>query len=326
MDTVGSETFIAESQGTGITAVDRAQVVAALECATAPNTRRAYRSAWERWQAWALKRNAPVMPADPSVVAAYLTDRARQGCAPATVRVDRAAISAAHRSTGAADPTAFAVVHEVMRSIAKAGRDRGRGQVQGLDWDAADRIAALAENGGRTLTGLRDGALIRVGSDALLRVSELSELDVADLHLDDDGSGTVTVRHSKTDQDGQGHVRYLGAPTIAAVQAYLSAARVADGPLFRRLDRGGTVGGRLGAGSVRRIIAYHAQRAGIDGRVSGHSLRVGAAQSLAAEGAGLVELQEAGDWKSPNMPSHYARNQLAARGAVARLRYGVGDK
>ena len=326
MDRVASQAFIAESQVAGITEVDKAQVVATLASATSPNTRRAYRSGWERWQAWAHKRNARVMPADPAAVAAYLADRARQGCAPATVRVDRAAISAAHRSTASADPTAYAVVREVMRSIAKAGRDRGRGQVKGLDWKTADRVAALAEDGGRTLAGLRDGALIRVGSDALLRVSELSELDVVDVHVEDDGSGTVTVRHSKTDPEGQGHVRYLGAPTISAVQNYLKAAGVADGPLLRRIDKGGTVGGRLGVRSIRRVIVHRAERAGIDGRVSGHSLRVGSAQSLAAAGVGLVELQEAGDWKSPNMPGYYARNQLAARGAVARLRYGVGDQ
>ena len=59
----------------------------------------------------------------------------------------------------------------------------------------------------------------------------------------------------------------------------------------------------------------------VAGRVSGHSLRVGSAQSLAAAGAGLVELQEAGDWQAPTMPAHYARHQLAARGAVAKLRY-----
>ena len=38
-------------------------------------------------------------------------------------------------------------------------------------------------------------------------------------------------------------------------------------------------------------------------RISGHSLRVGSAQSLAAAGAGLVELQQAGDWKAPQMPA-----------------------
>ena len=53
------------------------------------------------------------------------------------------------------------------------------------------------------------------------------------------------------------------------------------------------------------------------GATSIRSLRVGSAQSLAAAGAGLVELQQAGDWKAPQMPARYARHQLAARGAVA---------
>ena len=58
--------------------------------------------------------------------------------------------------------------------------------------------------------------------------------------------------------------------------------------------------------------------------LSGHSLRVGGAQSLAAGGASIVEMQTAGRWQSPAMPGHYARGQLAARGAVARVRYGRG--
>ena len=74
------------------------------------------------------------------------------------------------------------------------------------------------------------------------------------------------------------------------------------------------------------IIAKRAADAGVEnGRVSGHSLRVGAAQSLAAAGAGIVEMQVAGRWKSERQPGRYARNQLAGRGAVARLRYGSGQ-
>ena len=49
--------------------------------------------------------------------------------------------------------------------------------------------------------------------------------------------------------------------------------------------------------------------------------RDGSAQSLAAASAGLVELQEAGDWQVSTMPSHYARHQFTAHGAVAKLRY-----
>ena len=46
-------------------------------------------------------------------------------------------------------------------------------------------------------------------------------------------------------------------------------------------------------------------------------------QSLAAAGASVVEMQTAGRWQSPSMPGRYARGHLAARDAVAKLRYGA---
>ena len=42
------------------------------------------------------------------------------------------------------------------------------------------------------------------------------------------------------------------------------------------------------------------------------------AQDLVKDGATLPELMQAGRWTSPAMPAHYARNQLASQGAVAR--------
>ena len=75
--------------------------------------------------------------------------------------------------------------------------------------------------------------------------------------------------------------------------------------------------------SIRRILKARAAQAGIEG-VSGHSLRVGAAQSMAASGATLVDMQVAGRWRSPQMPALYARHQLAGSNAVARIRYGCG--
>ena len=95
-----------------------------------------------------------------------------------------------------------------------------------------------------------------------------------------------------------------------------------------RVRRGDVAGTKpLDVRSIRSIIATRAAAAGIPDRVSGHSLRVGSAQSLAAAaaGAGLVELQQAGDWKAPQMPARYARHQFAARGAVAKLRYQAGQ-
>ena len=304
---------------------DQARIDAALEASRAANTTRAYRSGWVAWQRWATEHGYQVMPAAPVAVAAYLAHRAEQGAAVATVRMARAAISAAHRQGGADDPCRHPGVAQVLKGLSRTGKGRGRGQVQGLDWRGADLAAGIAANGGADLAGRRDAAIIAVMSDALLRVSEAEALNVVDVQRNVDGSGTVTITSSKTDQDGRGHVRYLGAATMQRIGAWVSGAGINatnGGPLFRAvLKDGTTVTGRLGARSIRAIIAKRAAAAGIAGRVSGHSLRVGSAQSLAAAGAGLVELQEAGDWQAPTMPAHYARHQLAARGAVAKLRY-----
>ena len=68
--------------------------------------------------------------------------------------------------------------------------------------------------------------------------------------------------------------------------------------MFRAVRRGGhATNDRLSARAVRKIVATRAADAGIEGRVSGHSLRVGAAQSLAAAGASVVDMQTVGRWK-----------------------------
>ena len=194
-------------------------------------------------------------------------------------------------------------------------------------WEQADAAAAIAAKTAST-KGLRDAAILTVGSDALLRVSEIAALEVEDIGQEDDGSGRLTVRHSKTDQEGEGAIQYLGPTTVARVHAWLEAAGITGGPLFRLVRKDGAAGDRrLTEHSIRRIIAGRAADAGIEGRISGNSLRVGSAQSLAAAGASLVEMQVERRWASPAMPGHYARGQLAGRGAVARLRYsGANEK
>ena len=118
-------------------------------------------------------------------------------------------------------------------------------------------------------------------------------------------------------------MQFVGAPTVRRIRTWLDAASIKRGPMFRAVRRGGhPAKERITTRSIRTIIATRAAEAGFEGRISGHSLRVGAAQSLAAAGAGLVEMQNAGRWKSPGMPGRYAAGQLVSRGAIARLRYG----
>lgn len=235
-----------------------------------------------------------------------------------------------------ADAAAAVAVNAVSRGNKnkfpfEAGHETGDG---GQGHEPSSRGPA----GLRDLAGLRDAAILAVMSDGLLRVSEVVALDASDVAIDPQDvsgagdlpsqggmppGGTVTIRSSKTDQEGEGYALYIGPATVKRIQAWTSAAAIDDGPLFRRIRRGGHVQEeRITARAVQLIVKRRAADAGIGGSVSGHSLRVGAAQSLAAAGAGVVEMQTAGRWASPDMPGRYARAQLAARGAVARLRYG----
>ena len=115
-----------------------------------------------------------------------------------------------------------------------------------------------------------------------------------------DGSARLLVRRSKNDRRGRGALLFLGRRTAQLVREWMAAAKVETGALFRRMHRAGSIGAEgMGIGSVRRVIVRRAKAAGVSGRVSGHSLRVGAAQSLARRGAGLVAMQKAGRWVSP---------------------------
>ena len=222
------------------------------------------------------------------------------------------------RLRGCPSPVGAATTR-VLAGFRRLARGRGRGKVTGVRWEQADRAAAMAEQSGN-LAGLRDAAIVAVASDAMLRVSEVAALDVSDVNL---AGQTVLIRRSKTDQEGKGTAQFLGKPTTGRIQAWLLNSGLTEGPLFRAVNKSGRVRAtRLTDGSIRIIITQRAKAAGVDGRVSGHSLRVGSAQSLANAGASLVEMQVAGRWRSPAMPALYAQGQLAKHGAVARLRYG----
>ena len=286
-----------------------------------PNTRRAYRTALARLDTWLGARAL-----DDSSLAAYLADIHDAGRSPATAGMVVAAVRFRAKLAGEASPPVGPATERVLAGIRREGRGRGRGQVTGVSWAQADAAATVAANDGGSVAGLRDAAILALASDAMLRVSEVAALDVGDMRIEDDGTGRLTVRHSKTDQEGAGAVLFLGAATVARIEAWQACAGVcAAERSFAAWRRGGwPQNERISARAIRTVIAKRAAAAGVEGRVSGHSLRVGSAQSLAASGAGLVELQTAGRWTSPAMPARYSRGQSAARGAIARLRYGAG--
>lgn len=283
--------------------------------ALAPATRRAYTGALRRLRRWLWAAGHGDRLND-STLGAYVAAQHAAGAAPATVDQAIAAATAAARLAGGESPCG-PITARRRRGMRRAGAGRGRGQVKGLQWRDADRIADAAAADG-TVRGLRDAAAVAIASDAMLRVGEVAALQVSDIQ-----GATVCVRRSKTDQNATGSIHYIGERTQQIVAWYLARAGVRTGALLRRVRRGDNVQrAGLTAEAIRRLIVRRAAAVGIRGRISGHSLRVGSAQSMAAAGATTLELQLSGRWRSERMPAHYSRTQRAERDAVARRRYG----
>ena len=174
------------------------------------NTRRAYTGALAQLDAWLSTQSLEV---DDAGVAAYLSYLFEAGRAPASAAMVVAALRFRAKLAGKSSPIG-PLSERILAGFRRQSIGRGRGQVTGVGWAQSDALAALAAR--RGLAGLKvDAALIAVASDALLRVSELAELEVGDI---DFGTGTVTVRKSKTDQEGEGAVLYLGRPTLKRIR------------------------------------------------------------------------------------------------------------
>ena len=282
-----------------------------IKASIAENTLKAYQRALQSLTTWLSGRTLT-----DALLANYITELHRADKSPATIAQAVAAVKwqLKHQSQESIN---FPITQATLAGIRREGRDRGRGQVDGLIWQDVERVCVYAETEG-TLAGLRDATMIRLMSDCLLRISEVVAVNASDLN-----ERTLTVRTSKTDQEGAGESLYVCEATRNVLKQYRERANITGGALFRHIRRGDHIQPtRLHPHSARRIIKKRAAHAGVEGFISGHSLRVGSAVSLAQAGATVVDMQVAGRWKSSQMPAHYAKAELAERGAIARFKDG----
>ncbi|MYA41498.1 MAG: tyrosine-type recombinase/integrase [Gemmatimonadetes bacterium] len=290
-------------------------------------TRRAYAAAWRQFVEWCDAEGYTPYPADPQIVAAYLTQRADAGRSFPTLKVDRAGIRRYHEDRGVDSPTTSPGIAKIMRGLARraAAAKLVRGQATGLTAKHLAAIVATAHQRRTFIGGAResekaakrrgdvDVALISVMRDALLRRSEAIALTWADVDFKDDGTALITIRRSKTDQEGEGAVQFVGTDAAAALMD------IRPDKQDEAAISGRSVFGLKTGESVSRRITAAARAAGLKGDFKGHSPRVGMAQDLAEAGASTVDLMIAGRWKAARMPAHYARAQSARNGAVARF-------
>lgn len=295
-----------------------------LDAALAAGTRRAYRAALGCFRAWCAEQGLEALPAQPETVARYLAELARAGRKVATLEQRVAAIRWAHEAAGHESPTAHPGVRGTLSGIR---RTLGVAPTRKAP-ATAERLAAMLAHAPRgTMKGLRDRALLLVGFAGAFRRSELVALEVTDVERTERGL-LVSVRRSKGDQEGRGHVRALllgrNAETcpVRALDAWLKASGITSGPLFRAVNRHGRVAERLTPRAVALVVKAYAELAGLEARdFAGHSLRAGFVTSAAERGARAERIADHTGHRSLGMVRIYTRRadafeQHAAEGLL----------
>jgi integrase len=164
-----------------------------------------------------------------------------------------------------------------------------------------------------TSKGRRDRALLLLGFAGAFRRSELVALNLADIEFCDAGM-RVTIRKSKTDQEGLGAIIAIVRGSIAcpidALRAWIKGAAIVEGALFRPVTRTGKISARrLSPRAVADIVKTYARRAGLKAAdFSGHSLRSGFLTSAAARGASIFKMMDVSRHKSVDTLRCYVRD------------------
>ena len=305
---MAARTAVARSK-TAVPAADLAAAKAYARADKSEATRRAYAGDYKAFCAWCADRGVAALPATAETVAAFLAFEAGRGVKPSTIGRRVASIRYAHKLAGHEPPTnaepVKATVRGIRRSVGAAPRRKAPA--------TADKICAMTANMPPGIIGIRDRALLLLGFAGAFRRSELVALNVADIQ-DCEAGLRVYIRRSKTDQEAQGVTIGIVSGAVAcpvrAVRAWLEAARIKEGPLFRSIAKGERVSAvRLSDKSVGDIVKRHVSRIGLDpAAFGGHSLRAGFLTSAAANGASVFKMMDVSRHKSVDTLRGYIRD------------------
>jgi integrase len=302
--------------------------------AKAEGTWKVYDGHWKRFLAFCSAAGLePGPPTAAEVLADWIVHLREQGKAASSLSVAVAAVSHRNRLAACSSPAEHPQVAEVLagarRLAAVAGAGRGPSDPM-LPEDLRKMIARLKPG----LVGTRDAALLSFGLGGGFRREELSRIEVRDLRFEEHAV-RVTLRRSKTDQEGRGHERrvcrgdFIELCPVRNLQTWLAAASIREGFVFRPIVYGKVI--RDTALSARRIdqIVREYTRAilkddptALGGRkYSAHSLRSGLCTAAALAGKPEYEIREHVGHRSAATTARYIR---AAGRRVSSVTKGIG--
>jgi integrase len=274
-----------------------------IEAASSANTRRAYAADWKHFSAWCRRQNVSPLPPDPQVVGLYITacasgtaERGAKANSVSTIERRLSAIGWNCAQRGTPLDRKDRAIATVMAGIRNTHASPPRQKEAILPEDLVAMLETLDRG---TLRGLRDRAMLLIGFAGGLRRSEITGLDLGRDQTEDSSGwieildkGLLVTLRGKTGwrevEVGRGSSD--ATCPVVAVETWIRFAKLAKGPLFRRVTgRGKNVGpDRLNDREVARLVKRAAIAAGVTGdlsegeralKFSGHSLRAGLASS-----------------------------------------------
>jgi integrase len=283
--------------------------------ALAESTRLAYAQDWGRWTGWCAAYGFLPMPAGERELRLFLLELSDEGIALGTLERVFAAIRAVHAQLDRPLPT-MPSVRNVIRNLRRERDSKPIAKAPLL----ASALLRVREVLPKTAIGVRNAAILLLGFSAALRRSEIVALEVRDLRFTAPEGVVVTLRKSKTDQEGEG--REIGVPysdnpdvcPVRALQAWLEGAEIDHGRVFRKLFSVGPgrymVGeGGISAGLIATVVKDFAERVGLDPKeFAGHSLRAGMVTQASLDGIPIDKIMAVTGHTSPQMVMRYVRH------------------
>jgi site-specific recombinase XerD len=287
------------------------ETVQKIEGAYAYSTIRAYKADFGKFIEFCEKRNEGTLPALPLSIANFIIKLSNDKRSSAGIRRAICGISTIHKLNRMDDPTKDPdVIIEMRRMHRKLGRSAK--QAGSINLDTLDQMLLATDD---SIRGLRDKALLLVAYDTLCRRSELVSLQVKDVKITIKNgieSTSILLRKSKTDQDSMGKWLRLSKRAGIALTEWLKELPEGQEKIMVSINRAYVIGSAVGAGQINRIYKKIARAAGLDESVikeiSGHSMRVGAAQDLLSSGASMPTMMQRGRWSKSDTVMRYVEH------------------
>ena len=282
-------------------------VLQRLTGAYAPNTLKSYYADAKSFVDWCEQRNTAPFPLMSDTIKIFI-ENMQLNYSYSTIRRRLSALRRVNGLLGFEDQT---FTEEVYLAIRKLKRSKCMEQRQAVGINE-DLLIKMIEAQPVSLVGNRNRLLLSLGYDFLARRSELVAIRHEDLMFAPDGGLKGIIRRSKTDQYGRGRLVFGSERSAKLLKKWLRQKPKEIEAVFCAVNHERCVDRAICDRQVNEIIKQSLVMVKryprpSDLEVSGHSLRVGAAQDLLIKGHDMAAIMRAGGWSEPSTVARYLR-------------------